>query len=197
MEWHQAVALVQQLLDEVAPDRTDAPAGTIPPLASIRLDSSSRLQVQLGPGDEPFVAGLARVLTELLQANPAPAPLRLLGIARGCAIHRPTLEEFARELAGWERPGRVASLSAFARRASRQRMCRSPVACRNGNCAARANAVAVARREMVPQPAQVSLLEQLKRRKRRSLVVGCRRLPPYRRRNRRGVFDDSHGGYAV
>ena len=120
MEWHQAVALVQQLLDEVAPDRTDAPAGTIPSLASIRLDSSSRLQVQLGPGDEPFVAGLARVLTELLQANPAPAPLRLLAMRAAAPSTAPTLEEFARELAGWERPGRVASLSALYARVAQE-----------------------------------------------------------------------------
>ena len=55
LEWHHAVAVVQQLIDQCAPDRRHAPAASVPSIDAIKLDSSARLRVQLSPGGEPFV----------------------------------------------------------------------------------------------------------------------------------------------
>jgi hypothetical protein len=119
VEWHDAVALVQQLVDQLAPDRSRPPAGSIPPLDAIRIEPSGRLQVTLNPPGEPFVKGLGKLLNELLQSNPAPANLRLLAWQAASDSAAPLrLEEFGRQLAGWERPGRPTALVALHARAA-------------------------------------------------------------------------------
>jgi hypothetical protein len=114
IEWHHAVAVVQQLIDQLAPDRSNAPAGSVPPIEAIRLDSSGRLRVELGPAEEPFARGLGRVLARLLESNPAPASLRLLALETASGSAAPmAFDDLARQIAGWERPGRAAALSAL------------------------------------------------------------------------------------
>jgi hypothetical protein len=114
IEWHHAVAVVQQLIDQLAPDRSHAPAGSLPPLETIRLDPSGRLHVELGPAEEPFARGVGRVLAMLLESNPAPASLRLLALQAASGSAAPmAFDDLARQIAGWERPGRAAALSAL------------------------------------------------------------------------------------
>jgi hypothetical protein len=119
LEWHEAVALMQQLVDQIAPDRVRLPPGSVPPIDAIRLESSGRLRVRLDPPGEPFIRGLGKLLTELLQSNPAPANLRLLAWQAASESAAPLrLEEIGRQLAGWERPGRPAALAALYARAA-------------------------------------------------------------------------------
>jgi hypothetical protein len=118
LEWHEAVALMQQLVDQVAPDRVRLPPGSVPPVDAIRLEPSGRLRVRLDPPGEPFIRGLGKLLTELLQSNPAPANLRLLAWQAASESAAPLrLDEIGRQLAGWERPGRPAALAALYARA--------------------------------------------------------------------------------
>jgi len=118
VEWHDAVALLQQLLDQLAPDRTRPPAGSLPALDAIAIEPSGRLAVDLNPPGEAFVKGLGRLLNELLQSNPAPANLRLLAWQAASDTAAPLrLDEFGRQLAGWERPNRAAALTALYERA--------------------------------------------------------------------------------
>jgi len=112
IESHHAVALVQQLIDQLAPDRRSAPAGSIPPIEAIQLDPSGRLRVELAPAEEPFVRGLGRVLARLLESNSAPVSLRLLALQAASGSDAPmAFDDLAREIARWERPGRAAALS--------------------------------------------------------------------------------------
>jgi hypothetical protein len=119
VEWHDAVALLQQVIDQLAPDRTRPPAGSLPGLDEIAIESSGRLAITLGPPGEAFVKGLGRLLNEVLQSNPAPANLRLLAWQAASDSAAPLhLDEFGRQLAGWERPNRAAALRALYERAA-------------------------------------------------------------------------------
>ncbi len=119
VEWHDAVALLQQLVEQLAPDRARPPDGSVPDLDAITIEPSGRLMATLNPPGEPFVKGLGRLLNELLQSNPAPANLRLLAWQAASDSAAPLrLDEFGRQLAGWERPGRAAALVALYARAA-------------------------------------------------------------------------------
>jgi hypothetical protein len=119
VEWHDAVALLQQLVDQLAPDRARPPAGSVPALDAINIEPSGRLVAALNPPGEPFVKGLGRLFNELLQSNPAPANLRLLAWQAASDSAAPIrLDELGRQLAGWERPGRAAALVALYGRAA-------------------------------------------------------------------------------
>jgi hypothetical protein len=119
VEWHDAVALLQQVIDQLAPDRTRPPAGSLPGLDEIAIESSGRLAITLHPPGEAFVKGLGRLLNEVLQSNPAPANLRLLAWQAASDSAAPLhLDEFGRQLAGWERPNRAAALRALYERAA-------------------------------------------------------------------------------
>jgi len=118
-EWHDAVALVQQLAEQLIPDKTRLPPGSIPPIEGIALGSTGRLRAQLDPtGTEPLVTGLGQALHRLLQDKPGPANLRLIAwqAVSGQAT-QVTLEELLRQLAGWERPGRLEKLAKLYERA--------------------------------------------------------------------------------
>ncbi len=119
VEWHDAVALLQQLVDQLAPDRARPPAGSVPALDAIKIEPSGRLVAALNPPGEPFVKGLGRLFNELLQSSPAPANLRLLAWQAASDSAAPIrLDEFGQQLAGWERPGRAAALVALHARAA-------------------------------------------------------------------------------
>jgi hypothetical protein len=113
IESHHAVAVVQQLIDQLAPDRVNAPAGSVPPIESIRLEPSGRLRAELGPAGEPFARGLGRVLARLLKSNAAPVGLRLVAMQAASESAPMAFDDLARQIAHWERPGRAAALSAL------------------------------------------------------------------------------------
>jgi hypothetical protein len=112
-EWHDAVALVQQLVDQLIPDKTRPPLGSIPPIDAIALGASGRLRAQLDPTrSDPVVADLGRLLHRLLQDKAVPASLRLTAWQAASDLAAPmSLEELTRQLAGWERPGRLEKLA--------------------------------------------------------------------------------------
>jgi hypothetical protein len=119
MEWHDAVAIVSQLVDELAADRSRPPTGALPSPDAIRLDPDGRIDVRLVPnGPELLTAGIGRLLQQLLQDKPTPANLRLFAwritADAGASL---TLEEIADELGRWERPGRSGKLSSLYERA--------------------------------------------------------------------------------
>ena len=118
-EWHDAVALVQQLAEQLIPDKTRLPVGSIPPIEAVALGSTGRLRAQLDPtGSEPLVIGVSQALHRLLQDKPAPANLRLMAWQAASDQATPvTLEEMIRQLAGWERPGRLEKLAKLYERA--------------------------------------------------------------------------------
>jgi hypothetical protein len=118
-EWHEAVALVQQLIDQLIPDRTRLPVGSIPQIEAIALGSSGRLRAQLDPTrSELLVAGLGQLLHRLLQDKPGPANLRLMAWQAASGLAAPvSIEELMRQLAGWERPGRLEKLAKLYERA--------------------------------------------------------------------------------
>ena len=118
-EWHDAVALVQQLVDQLIPDQNGAPPGSIPQPEAIALGPSGRLRAQIDPtGSEPLVVGIGQLLCRLLQDRPAPAPLRLSASQAASAVAVPVpIGELRRELTGWERPGRLEKLARLYERA--------------------------------------------------------------------------------
>ena len=120
MEWHDAVAVVSQLANQLAVDGRSPSAGALPALNAIRLDSDGLLHVRLDRiGSESLTAGFGRVLQALLHDKPTPAKLRLLAWrATSDAGASLTLSEIIGELQRWERPGRIDKLKDLYERAS-------------------------------------------------------------------------------
>jgi len=111
IEWHDAVAIVQQLGDAVAPDATRPPAGSLCAPESIVLEPNGRLRASLNrKATEPLVVGLARLLHKLLQGRSAPPNLHALARAAVAGNARVSLQDWRAELARWERPGRTEKL---------------------------------------------------------------------------------------
>jgi hypothetical protein len=123
LEWHEAVALVQELAARaLAGDETPVPA-----VDEIKLDAEGQVHVsvagprliaRIGAGREAqTVANLRTLLADVLPAGQIPPALRAL--AQSPADGGPeisTLEEFSRSLAFFERPGRQKDLRVVASR---------------------------------------------------------------------------------
>src|SRR4029453_1225469 len=76
--WQEAVALVQQLADQVTRGLRGAPGGSLPDRAPILLDATGQLHFEIDPhGTEPVVRGLAVLLHRLLTGRDGPINLRL------------------------------------------------------------------------------------------------------------------------
>jgi hypothetical protein len=112
VEWHDAIAIVQQIAEETAARGTHATAGAIPALDAIVLEPDGRVRATLDPTDnEPFVPGLAKVLQALLHGRSAPPNLRSFVHAMASGPDgTESLERWTTELARWERPGRTRKL---------------------------------------------------------------------------------------
>ena len=119
MEWHDAVAIVSQLANQIAVDGRRSAAGALPALNAIRLDSDGAVHVQLDRiASESLTAGFGRVLQALLHDKPTPAKLRLLAWrATSDAGASLTFSEILGELQRWERPGRTDKLKELYERA--------------------------------------------------------------------------------
>jgi hypothetical protein len=111
-EWHDAVAIVLAIAEQVAPDPARPPSGAVPDLESIVLRPDGRFDVRLDRNrSESIVAGFGRLLHRLLQDKPAPANLRLLAWqATSDAAAAVSFQQLTHELTRWERPGRPAKL---------------------------------------------------------------------------------------
>jgi hypothetical protein len=118
-DWHDAVAVVQQLAEQVTHGGREEPAGSLPDVHRIAIEPNGELRVRLDPrGREPLVRGLGNLLSRLLTNRDSPAAVRLIVsqvMSDLPTIH--TVEELVRELARWERPYRIQKVVALYERA--------------------------------------------------------------------------------
>jgi len=125
-EWPEAVALVQELGDGL---KNSGPSRTLLTLDALALGPDGRLGVSMEPGAVPIVRSLGHVLEQLLTNHPGPANLRLIAMqatADGSTFS--SVEELARALAHFERPGRLKALTALYERARAAEPPAGPVA---------------------------------------------------------------------
>jgi len=119
-EWHDAVAVVQQLIEQLIPDASQV-VGGIPGPDRIWLDADGRLRAQLEQGDAAGgMLGLGRLLSQLLTERNPPPGLRLVVMQAASNATTMSLAEFTSELGRWERPNRQHKLVTLYERA-RQR----------------------------------------------------------------------------
>jgi hypothetical protein len=118
--WHEAVAIVRQLADQLTRGLSLEPQGSIPGVDAIELEPTGRLRARLDPaGTVPAVRGLGYLLHVLLADTDAPARLRL--IVSQAVSEIPTflsVERLMWELAGFERPRRLETLKQVYERAA-------------------------------------------------------------------------------
>ena len=110
--WHEAVAIVQEIVSQLAP------GATIPGPEDLLIDDNGKLQLGFGPDEaQNPVSILAKLLKSLLNGVDAPGGLR--DLATENAKSNPALSSvsaFERALAFYERPGRASELQAIAAR---------------------------------------------------------------------------------
>ena len=117
-EWHDGVALVSQLLDQLRPAGASPAPSTIPDPGSIALEADGRLTIFSDAGPAlPAMPGAAQVLQQLLSGTGQPPQLRLFVMQVATSEPPVPLNVFAGELSKWERPNRVPKLIALHARA--------------------------------------------------------------------------------
>ena len=117
-EWHDGVALVAQLIEQVRPIGLAPAPATIPGLESIALETTGWLTLSSDSEQAlPAMPGAARVLQQLLSGTDQPPQLRLFVMQAAASDSTDSLDTFADELSKWERPNRVAKLVALHTRA--------------------------------------------------------------------------------
>ena len=117
-EWHDGVALVAQLIEQVRPIGLAPAPATIPGLESIALETPGWLTLSSDSEHAlPAMPGAARVLQQLLSGTDQPPQLRLFVMQAAASDSTDSLDAFADELSKWERPNRVAKLVALHTRA--------------------------------------------------------------------------------
>src|SRR6202049_1125726 len=106
--WHEAVAIVRQLADQLTHGLSLEPQGSIPGVDGIELEPTGRLRARLDPvGTVPVVRGLGFLLHSLLADTDAPARLRLIVSQAVSEVPTfPSVERLTWELAGFRRAGR-------------------------------------------------------------------------------------------
>jgi hypothetical protein len=112
-EWYDAVAILLQLIDQLAPADGQEPEGSFPTVDRIALEPSGTLSARLEPEGTPLVS-LGQLLLQLLAGRDTPAALRLLAMqAASPAPNLLFVSDFRRELERWERPQRRQGLIAL------------------------------------------------------------------------------------
>src|SRR5262245_3829787 len=118
-DWHDAVAIVKQLAEQLTHGGREEPAGSLPDIHRLGIEPNGEFRMRLDPrGSEPLVRGLGNLLHRLLTNRDSPAAVRL--IVSQVMSDLPTIktvEELVRELARWERPYRNQKLVAIYERA--------------------------------------------------------------------------------
>jgi hypothetical protein len=119
LHWHEAVAIVRQLGEQLTHGFSLEPQGSIPDVEGVELEPTGRLRARLDPaGTVPMVRGLGYLLHILLADTAAPVRLRLIvsqAVAEVPAF--PSVERLMWELAGFERPRRLDTLKQLYERA--------------------------------------------------------------------------------
>jgi hypothetical protein len=110
--WHEAVAIVRQLGDQLTHGLRLEPQGSLPGVDGIELEPTGRLRARLDPaGAIPVVRGLGYLLHVLLIDTDAPVRLRLIVSQAVSEVPTfPSVERLTEELAGFERPRRLETL---------------------------------------------------------------------------------------
>lgn len=103
LEWHEAVALVQEVCAQLRSSHTVAPDPT-----HIQLDQSGAVTLLAGPASgEPAVQRLGYTLSALLEGAAPPAELRLFAAQMTSSTEgASSVDDFSHRLAYFERPGR-------------------------------------------------------------------------------------------
>jgi hypothetical protein len=114
-EWHDVVALVQELGAQLKDANPSRDALT---LDAITLEPDGQVSARLDAGTIPIARSLGQVLNQLLSDRPGPANLRLLALqAASDASTFASVEDLTSALAKFERPGRREALAALYGRA--------------------------------------------------------------------------------
>src|SRR3954453_15848533 len=80
-EWHDGVALVAQLVEQLRSEQPQVSDALIPDLRGLTLEETGRIALQRDPEHaQPVMPGAAQVLQQLLSGKDQPAPLRLFGM---------------------------------------------------------------------------------------------------------------------
>jgi len=126
IQWHEAVAVVRQLADQLTHGLSLEPQGSLPDVDGIELEPTGRLLARLNArGTVPVVRGLGFLLHVLLADTGAPARLRLIVSQAVSEVPTfPSVERLMWELAGFERPLRLETLKQLYARAAAGRQSR-------------------------------------------------------------------------
>ncbi|MEQ1909250.1 MAG: hypothetical protein ABMA15_10535 [Vicinamibacterales bacterium] len=117
-EWHDGVALVAQLIEQVRPIGLAPAAATIPDLSNVALEVTGWLTIPSDPDQAlPAMPGVVQTLQQLLSGTDQPPQLRLFVMQAASSDSTSSLEAFADELSKWERPNRMPKLVALHARA--------------------------------------------------------------------------------
>ena len=117
-EWHDGVALVAQLIEQVRPIGLAPAAATIPDLSNVALEHTGWLTIPTDPDQKlPAMPGVVQTLQQLLSGTDQPPQLRLFVMQAATPDSTSSLDTFADELSKWERPNRVPKLVALHARA--------------------------------------------------------------------------------
>ncbi len=115
-EWQHAVALVQQLGDEL---KDSPPSLRLLDLDAIDLAATGRLRTRVDPGTLPIVQSLGHVLHQLLADHPGPANLRLIAMQANAETPAfASVDDLMHALARYERSDRLSELATLYERAS-------------------------------------------------------------------------------
>lgn len=111
IRWDEAVAVVQELIDVLTSGGGDNPP--VPDVNDIVIDDSGAVTAKrLGRGERGPIAA-ARVLHALLSSGDVPVPLRLFVTQANAPETHASLQEFAKGLAYFGRPGRAEMIRAL------------------------------------------------------------------------------------
>ena len=106
LEWHEAVAIVQELADHITHGVRGEPSGSVPDIEDIDLEATGHIRARLDPaGWEPAVRGLGYLIQQLFVDRKGWGNLDLI-VSQVISV-TPTIRTVAdltRELTRWERP---------------------------------------------------------------------------------------------
>jgi hypothetical protein len=121
--WHEGVAIVRQLADQLTHGLSLEPQGSVPGIDGIELEPTGRVRARLDPaGTVPVVRGLGYLLHVLLADTGAPVRLRLIVSQAVSEVPAfPSVERLTWELAGFERPRRLETLKQLYERTAEAR----------------------------------------------------------------------------
>lgn len=108
--WQDGVLVALQLVDQLCPTGKE-PAGSFPDLEQVALSPTGFLLTQLEAPDREPLAGLGRLLRQLLGQTELPPVLRLLMMQSASARALLSFEGVVRDLKVWDRSPRLPELA--------------------------------------------------------------------------------------